>query len=102
MNPTYTILSIDGWRDGPSWTWNNWRKAGTIECAAVDRREGERSTVWARRVFAALRESGHLSAQSAGRVALTDDQYNYVICDYVICDRATGEPLYAIEYGSAS
>jgi hypothetical protein len=42
-----------------------------------------------------MREQGYLSAKSAGRVAIDDDQYNVVIVA-----KGTREPLFAIEYGA--
>lgn len=85
---TLNILSIDAWRDGGSWAWNNWHRVGTVDRALID--------VTPRRLFRALRDAGYLSGASAGRVAVDDDGYNVVICD-----RATREPLFAIEYGSS-
>ena len=82
---TYTVLSIDAWRNPEGWDWNSWHKVGTVELSTLDN---------ARAVLRAMRESGYLSDYSKGRVSLYDDQWNIVICD-----RATGEPIFAIEYG---
>jgi hypothetical protein len=81
------ILSIDAWRYDGSWSWNAWHKAGTVDRVLIDAKP--------RKLFRALRDAGYLSAASAGRVSVDDDGYNVVICD-----RATREPLFAIEYGS--
>ncbi len=83
---TLNILSIDAWRYDGSWSWNNWHKIGTVDRALID------STP--RKLFRALRDAGYLSAASVGRVSVDDDGHNVVICD-----RATREPLFAIEHG---
>ncbi len=83
---TLNILSIDAWRCDGSWEWNTWHKVGTVDRALID--------VKPRKLFRVLRDAGYLSAASVGRVAVDDDGYNVVICD-----RATREPLFAIEYG---
>lgn len=82
------VLSIDAWRecDG-GWTWNNWHKIGEVDAALCD--------ATPRQLFRALRDAGYLSSDSAGRVAREDDGHNVVIND-----RATGEPLIALEYGA--
>ena len=86
---TYRLLSIDAWRDiNNGWTWNNWHAIGSVPMDLIDKSP--------RQVFAYLRAQGFLSPQSAGRVAMHDDQYNIVITE-----RGTGQPLFAIEYGAA-
>lgn len=83
------ILSIDAWRyPYGGWQWNDWRRCGTIDKATFEALKTNRRTL------RYLRDAGHLSAYSAGRVSVEDDGYNVVICD-----RSTGEPLIAIEYG---
>ena len=85
------ILSIDAWRDPcGGWTWNQWFNRGTITRAEFDRIADS-----PRRTLRWLRENGALSAFSAGRVRVEDDGYNLVICS-----RADGEPLIALEYGA--
>lgn len=81
------ILSIDAWRDGNGWTWNNWHNVGDTENDTVNLDSP-------RAVFQYLRERGYLSDYSKGRVALDDDGYNVVVID-----RNTREPIFAIEYG---
>ena len=86
---TYRLLSIDAWRDiDNGWTWNEWHAIGNVPMDLIDKTP--------RQVFKYLRDAGYLSAQSAGRVALQDDDYNIVIIA-----RGTREPLFAIEYGAA-
>ena len=83
------ILSIDAWRDGSGWTWNAWYSRGEIDRATFEALGSS-----ARKTLAWFRANGYLSAQSAGRCAIEDDQHNIVIVD-----RKTREPLFAIEYG---
>lgn len=85
------ILSIDAWRDGQLWQWNQWFRVGTIPLADFEAISGNNRAILKR-----LRADGCLSDYSKGRVAVDDDQYNVVICD-----RHTGEPHFAIEYGPA-
>lgn len=92
---TVRVLSIDAWRDGDGWTWNNWHKRGTLtvrECSRL----GCRTRAETRRTLAWFRENGYLSDASKGAVTLHDDGYNLEVQD-----RRTGEPLFAIEYGAS-
>jgi phage antirepressor YoqD-like protein len=84
----FKVLSIDAWRDGPGWTWNQWFTVGEIpkECL----------TWKPRKLFKWLRENGFLVNQSAGKISMEDDQYNIVIKE-----KSNDRPLFAIEYGSA-
>jgi hypothetical protein len=83
---SYRVLSIDAWRYGDGWTWNDWRKMGEVTFIPTTKRK----------ILKMLREEGFLSDASKGTVSVEDDQYNVVVFD-----RATGEPLIAIEYGNA-
>ena len=81
------ILRIDAWRNaGGGWDWNNWRSIG--ECPL------EVTKLSARAFLKWMRENRILSANSAGRVRVEDDQFNLVILE-----RHSGEPLIAVEYG---
>lgn len=82
------ILSIDAWRDGNGWTWNNWFNVGSIE-----KEEFEKLTT-NRKIIKWFRDNDFLSEKSKGKVSVDDDQYNMVICE-----KSNGRPLYAIEYG---
>jgi hypothetical protein len=84
---TFRILSIDAWRNGPHWDWNNWHCVGDCPTQVAD--------MPPRKLFRWLRDNGYLNARSIGKVELEDDQYNVVICE-----RSTHRPLYAIEYGA--
>lgn len=79
------VLSVDAWRDGHDWTWNNWYKAGTVPAAWL--------RLSTRRLLRALREAGYLSSQSAGRVQVEDDGYNLCV------QERSGRTLYALAYG---
>jgi hypothetical protein len=83
-----SVLSIDAWRDGDGWQWNNWFKCGLCDVSVCDRSP--------RAILHYMRQAGYLSPSSAGRVAVEDDQYNMVIVD-----RHTRQPLFAIAYGEA-
>ena len=88
------ILSIDAWRDGDGWTWNNWFKRGTLTVREF-RKLGATTRQQTRATLAYLREHGYLSDASKGAVTLEDDGYNITVLD-----RRTREPMIAIEYGS--
>lgn len=85
-----SILSIDAWRDGEGWTWNNWFRVGSISVAELATLKTNRQ------ILAYMRREGYLSDYSAGRVTVDDDQYNLVICD-----RGNLMPVFAIAYGEA-
>lgn len=84
-----SLLSIDAWRDGSSWTWNNWHKVARVPVALADNTP--------RALLHWLRSFGYLTSGSAGRVAIEDDGYNIVIVA-----RGTREPLFAIAYGEVA
>ena len=81
----YKVLSIDAWRNGDGWDWNQWYDAGTVELDSLNTRV----------VLSRMRDQGFLSDASKGRVYIDDDQYNLVICD-----RNNHMPIFAIEYGN--
>lgn len=85
MTKEFKVLSIDAWRDGSSWFWNNWFHVESIPIK-------EYST---RQLLKLLREKGLLSESSKGKVSIEDDQYNFVIMA-----KGTRKPLFAVEYGS--
>lgn len=87
---TYRILSIDAWSLEPgAWSWNNWHHVGNFPCELTNKSP--------RMIFAWLRKAGYLTASSAGKVAIEDDQANLVIVN-----RITREPLLAIDYASCT
>lgn len=56
-----TILSIDAWRNGPGWDWNNWFKVGKIDLATVVTLKTNR------KILRYMRKEGYLSADSGVR-----------------------------------
>jgi hypothetical protein len=83
-----SLLSIEAWRDGPSWVWNSWRRLDYVPAAYAE--------LTPRALLKVLRDRGTLARASAGKLAVEDDGYNVVIVA-----RGTREPLYAIAYGEA-
>lgn len=81
-----SLLSIEAWRDGSSWTWNSWHRLEYVPADLADLKP--------RALLKALRDRGTLAHATAGQLAIEDDGYNIVILA-----RGTREPLYAIAYG---
>lgn len=87
----HQILSIDAWRDGDGWTWNNWHKRGTVTGDQLDAvKDGDKLN--ARKFLALLRAEG--LDLPTGKVAVENDGHNYVAVQ-----KNTREPLYAVCYG---
>jgi len=84
------ILSIDAWRDGSGWEWNQWFNAGELNTNDVNIDN-------TRALLKFLRAEGFLNEGSKGKVYIEDDQYNLVVKE-----RSNNRPLYAIEYGAQS
>lgn len=83
------VLSIDAWKEESAWTWNNWFYVGSIEFEEFKTLDTNRKFIkW-------FRESGYITENSKGMVAIDDDQYNIVLVN-----KNTQEPLFAIEYGN--
>lgn len=84
------VLSVDAWRDGDGWTWNDWRNRGFIPLAWCD--------LAPRALLAKLRGHGSpiLNVPGPGCAAIEDDGYNLVIVY-----RGTREPVLALAYGEA-
>lgn len=81
------VLSIDAWKECGSYTWNNWFNVGEISKEEFEKLTTDRQLIkW-------FRDNGYITANSAGKVMINDDQYNICLCD------RTGKPLFAIEYG---
>ena len=81
------LLSIDAWRDGYGWTWNNWH---TLE---EDIYIPENITN--RELIKFMRDSLNIiNSNSKGKVSIDDDGYNLVLVN-----RNTHEPLFALCYG---
>jgi hypothetical protein len=86
---TFPVLSIDAWADGKDgWTWNQW--FAQPEKFPAELLDDDAAIV---RWFIA---EGLLREGTESLVTIDDDQYNKVVCD-----TATMEPLFAVEYGSS-
>lgn len=89
MSRIVNVLSIDAWACGEmDWTWNNWSKVGTCDLDTLPDTEGERIE-W-------LISEGYLydTPRARAECEIEDDQFNYVLVD-----KETREPLFAIAYG---
>jgi len=81
----YQVLSIDAWgnrHDG--YSWNNWHCAGYID---ISGRDTERD------ILEKMYINGFIGMLE--RADIEDDQHNWVIVDKI-----TRQPYFAIEYGS--
>lgn len=84
---TYKVLSIDAWgNEQDGYDWNAWYNAGTIELNSLDDDKA---------ILQAMIDQGFLTPESLELGEIDDDQYNLVIQE-----KATGRPIFAIEYGS--
>lgn len=88
-SPTCKILSIDAWRDGDGWTWNDLRKVGSVPLTVVE------TLTTPRKVLAYLRAENFLSEASRGRCRVEMDAGGDGVL-IEVQDRRTGEPLFAI------
>lgn len=81
----YKVLSIDAWgNEDDGYDWNQWFNVGTIELHTIEDDD------W---VLHEMAEQGFI--RDAELCDIEDDQYNLVIVN-----KASREPLFAIEYGS--
>jgi hypothetical protein len=86
MNEEFKILSIDAWgNQDDGYEWNNWHKVGSW--SSIPKTD--------KGILKKMIADGYLTQKALTGCVVEDDQYNYVICD-----KKTGEPLFAIEYGS--
>jgi len=87
----YHLMSIDAWRNTEGWDWNNWFARGEVDHdELVKPGTGEfcnRRIISAVRRATGLRMEGMLSVEFSG----TDPEL------ITICDKGTGEPIYAIQ-----
>jgi len=80
----YKVLSIDAWgNEDEGYDWNRWFDAGTIDLVSIDDND---------LVLNEMHHQGFI--RSVEGFDIEDDQYNLVIVD-----KATREPLFAVEYG---
>jgi hypothetical protein len=84
---TYKVLSIDAWgNEEDGYEWNQWFNAGTIDLVSIDDDD---------LVLNEMHHQGFITAVEG--CDIEDDQYNLVVVD-----KATREPLFAVEYGSTT
>ena len=84
---TFPVLSIDAWADPEGgWTWNQWYDVGRIE---VDIEKPDQDLIQS------MIDAGYLKTNAHDLAEIEDDGYNVVFKN-----KATGEPVFAIEYGS--
>ena len=83
------VLSIDAWAcEENTWNWNNSFTVGEISKEDFEKLETDQDYAsW-------FYENGFTSSADMRRILIEDDQYNIVICE-----KKTGQPLFAIEYG---
>ena len=82
---SYKVLSIDAWGNSDEgFEWNNWFNAGNVTLDIDANKQA---------ILEAMHNAGFITNVIGGDV--DDDGYNLVIVD-----KATTEPLFAIEYGS--
>ena len=82
------ILSIDAWGNADGgYEWNAWYRVGemTMETLEGLKTDAEKLQY--------MVDEGYINGVEGG--AIEDDQHNYVIVD-----KQSGEPLFAIEYGN--
>ena len=83
----YQVLRIDAWGNADEgWDWNQWFPAGTID---IDINADDDV------ILQAMHDDGWLRTADCSIVQVQDDGYNLIIESV-----NTGEPLFAIEYGS--
>lgn len=83
------VLSIDAWgnkRDG--YDWNNWFYVGDITKTDFEALKTDKQIAqW-------FHKNGYTTCSDMRQITIEDDQYNIIICE-----KKTGKPLFAIEYG---
>ena len=83
------VLSIDAWGNKEEgYHWNQWFTVGEIPKEAFETLKTDKDyAIW-------FFDNGFTSSADMRRILIDDDQYNIVLCD-----KKTGQPLFAIEYG---
>jgi len=83
------VLSIDAWgnkKDG--YEWNAWYTVGEVTKADFEALKTDKQVAtW-------FKENGYTTSNDMRQIIIEDDQYNVVICE-----KKTGRPIFAIEYG---
>lgn len=84
---TFPVLSIDAWGNpDDGYEWNNWHKVGTVD---LDLDQPNQNLIQA------MIDAGFLTPASIDLADVEDDGFNVVFSN-----KETGEPVFAIEYGS--
>lgn len=83
------VLSIDAWGNKQDkYQWNVWYKIGEIDKNTFGQLKTDKAiATW-------FKENGYTNSDDMRMITIEDDQYNVVICE-----KKTGKPLFAIEYG---
>lgn len=83
------VLSIDAWGNkDEGYQWNNWFTVGEITKEDFEKLKTDKDyALW-------FHENGFTNNADMRLILIEDDQYNIVICE-----KKTGQPLFAIEYG---
>ena len=83
------VLSIDAWGNKTEgYEWNNWFDVGTIDKTDFEAIKTDKQfATW-------FMDNGYTTTDDMRQITIDDDQHN--IC---ICEKKTGRPIYAIEYG---
>lgn len=83
------VLSIDAWGNKQEgYQWNNWFNVGEINKADFEALKTDKAiATW-------FKDNGFTTSDDMRQITIEDDQYNVVICE-----KRTGKPLFAIEYG---
>jgi hypothetical protein len=84
---TFPVLSIDAWGNSDDgYEWNNWHKVGMID---LDLDQPNQNLIQV------MIDAGFLTPASIDLADVNDDGFNVVFSN-----KETGEPVFAIEYGS--
>jgi len=88
MKPTHKLLSVEGWRDGSGWTWNDWFDTKVVATLAPD--------VTTRQLLRHLRAVDILTPASIGGVRVEEYDFGNGT-QYEIQIRGSGRPILALE-----
>ena len=83
------VLSIDAWGSKEEgYQWNNWFLVGEIAKEDFEKLKTDKEyATW-------FMDNGFTNTDDMRKIIIEDDQYNIVICE-----KKTGRPIFAIEYG---
>ena len=83
------VLSIDAWGNkNDGYEWNNWFVVGAISKPEFEYLACNKDKAcW-------FKNNGYTTSDDMRQITIDDDGYNIVICE-----KKSGQPLFAIEYG---